>query len=113
MIDPGAALDRGAALSLDCYKYYENIQRYILSQTDAAYAEDLTQDVFEEFIRRNPDPAGIKNPEAIRMRLIEGLDSRKAAQVAGCSVETLYRRCYEGVKAIRKKMWHMGKLGST
>lgn len=55
--------------------------------------------LFEDAVEQLPPKAR----EAVKLRLIEGLGSEAAAKRAGCSINTFYRRFYEGLKALRNR----------
>ena len=49
------------------------------------------------------DELPAKAGEAVRLRVLDGLDSEEATRIAQCSKDVLYRRLYEGVRALRLK----------
>lgn len=61
----------------------------------------ISQKELEKLLEDAVEQLPPKAREAVKLRLIEGLDPEAAAKRAGCHVDTFYRRFYEGLKALR------------
>ena len=63
--------------------------------------KQISQNEFEKLFEDVVEQLPPKAREAVKLRLVEGLDPEAAAKRAGCSIDTFYRRFYEGLKALR------------
>lgn len=63
--------------------------------------DSLTQ--LKKHVEKTIEQLPPKAKEAVRLRLIGSLDSKKAAEKIGCSTEIFYRRFYEGLKLLKEK----------
>ena len=61
----------------------------------------ISQKELEKLLEAAVEQLPPKAREAVKLRLVEGLDPEAAAKRAGCHVDTFYRRFYEGLKALR------------
>jgi len=67
-------------------------------------ARQIEAQELKKIIEEAVDQLPPKAREAVKLRLVEGLEPEAAAKRAGCHVDTFYRRFYEGLKALRKCM---------
>jgi len=61
----------------------------------------ISQKELEKLLEDAVEQLPPKAREAVKLRLVEGLEPEAAAKRAGCHVDTFYRRFYEGLKALR------------